>query len=96
MLQSLLLIWVLALDPEGAAGVYERELGYQRGESGWLQADLAAAMERPELAGRPFQTVYPPRGSAGGYSLGTGRQQRVPIHGTPGLECHRIPGARSG
>ena len=62
MLQSLLLIWVLALDPEGAAGVYERELGYQRGESGWLQADLAAAMERPELAGRPFQTVYPPEG----------------------------------
>jgi len=62
MLKSILLIWALAVEPEAVAAVYAHELDYVLGESGVVAPALAHALKRPELAGRRYQTVYPPTG----------------------------------
>ena len=66
MLKSILMVWVLALNPEDAARTYSEQLGFVAGETGTVSSDLAHTLARPELAGRSFYTVYPEQGPATG------------------------------
>ena len=62
MLKSILMVWVLAQNLGATQQAYEDYLGYTLVDEGVMSAELSIAIERPELAGRPFATLMPPDG----------------------------------
>ena len=62
MLKSILMVWVLAQNLGATQHAYEDYLGYTVVETGVMPGELAVAIERPELTGRPFATLMPPEG----------------------------------
>ncbi len=62
MLKSILMVWVLAQNMVLTEQAYQDYLGYRKVDEGVVTAELAHAIERPELAGRPFMTMMPATG----------------------------------
>ena len=62
MLKSILMVWVLAQNMMLTEQAYHDYLGYRKVDEGVVPAELARAIERPELAGRAFMTLMPATG----------------------------------
>ena len=62
MLKSILMVWVLAQNLVLTEEAYEDYLGYRSVDEGVMSAELAAAIDRPELADRRFVTMMPRSG----------------------------------
>jgi hypothetical protein len=62
MLKSILVVWVLAQNLTLTQEAYEDYLGYRSVDEGVMPAELAAAIDRPELADRRFVTMMPRSG----------------------------------
>ena len=62
MLKSILMVWVLAQNMVLTEQAYQDYLGYLKVDEGVVPAELARAIERPELARRPFMTLMPATG----------------------------------
>ena len=62
MLKSILMVWVLAQNLALTQEAYEDYLGYRSVDAGVMSAELAAAIDRPELADRRFVTMMPRSG----------------------------------
>ena len=69
MLKSILMVWVLAQNPALTQEAYEDYLGYRSVDAGVMSAELAAAIDRPELADRRFVTMMPRSGPQVGLRL---------------------------
>lgn len=69
MLKSILMVWVLAQNLALTQEAYEDYLGYRSVDAGVMSAELAAAIDRPELADRPFVTMMPRSGPQVGLRL---------------------------
>jgi hypothetical protein len=69
MLKSILMVWVLAQNLALTQQAYEDYLGYRSVDAGVMSAELAAAIDRPELADRRFVTMMPRSGPQVGLRL---------------------------
>ena len=69
MLKSILMVWVLAQNLALTEKAYEDYLGYRPVDEGVMSAELAAAIDRPELADRRFVTMMPGSGPQVGLRL---------------------------
>ena len=69
MLKSILMVWVLAQNLALTQEAYEDYLGYRSVDAGVMSAELAAAIDRPELANRRFVTMMPRSGPQVGLRL---------------------------
>ena len=69
MLKSILMVWVLAHNLALTQEAYEDYLGYRSVDAGVMSAELAAAIDRPELADRRFVTMMPHSGPQVGLRL---------------------------
>ena len=69
MLKSILMVWVLAQNLALTQEAYEDYLGYRSVDEGVMSAELAAAIDRPELATRRFVTMMPRSGPQVGLRL---------------------------
>jgi len=69
MLKSILMVWVLAQNLALTQEAYEDYLGYRSIDEGVMSAELAAAIDRPELADRRFVTMMPRSGPQVGLRL---------------------------
>ena len=69
MLKSILMVWVLAQNLALTQEAYEDYLGYRSVDEGAMPAELAAAIDRPELADRRFVTMMPRSGPQVGLRL---------------------------
>ena len=69
MLKSILMVWVLAQNLALTQEAYEDYLGYRSVDAGVMSAELAAAIDRPELADRRFVTMMPRSGPQVGLRL---------------------------
>ena len=69
MLKSILMVWVLAQNLALTQEAYEDYLGYRSVDEGVMSAELAAAIDRPELAARRFVTMMPRSGPQVGLRL---------------------------
>ena len=69
MLKSILMVWVLAQNLALTEEAYQDYLGYRSVDEGVMSAELAAAIDRPELADRRFVTMMPRSGSQVGLRL---------------------------
>ena len=69
MLKSILMVWVLAQNLALTQEAYEDYLGYRSVDAGVMSAELAAAIDRPELAARRFVTMMPRSGPQVGLRL---------------------------
>ena len=69
MLKSNLMVWVLAQNLALTQEAYEDYLGYRSVDEGVMSAELAAAIDRPELAARRFVTMMPRSGPQVGLRL---------------------------
>ena len=69
MLKSILMIWVLAKNLALTQEAYEDYLGYRSVDEGVMSAELAAAIDRPELADKRFVTMMPRSGPQVGLRL---------------------------
>ena len=69
MLKSILMVWVLAHNLALTQEAYEDYLGYRSVDAGVMSAELAAAIDRPELADRRFVTMMPRSGPQVGLRL---------------------------
>ena len=69
MLKSILMVWVLAQNLALTQEAYEDYLGYRSVDEGVMSAELAAAIDRPELADRRFVTMMPRSGPQVGLRL---------------------------
>ena len=69
MLKSILMVWVLAQNLSLTQEAYEDYLGYRSVDEGVMSAELAAAIDRPELAARRFVTMMPRSGPQVGLRL---------------------------
>ena len=69
MLKSILMVWVLAHNLALTQEAYEDYLGYRSVDAGVMSAELAAAIDRPELAARRFVTMMPRSGPQVGLRL---------------------------
>ena len=69
MLKSILMVWVLAQNLALTQEAYEDYLGYRSVDAGVMAAELAAAIDRPELADRRFVTMMPRSGPQVGLRL---------------------------
>ena len=69
MLKSILMVWVLAQNLALTQEAYEDYLGYRSVDEGMMSAELAAAIDRPELADRRFVTMMPRSGPQVGLRL---------------------------
>ena len=72
MLKSILMVWVLAQNLALTQEAYEDYLGYRSVDAGVMSAELAAAIDRPELADRRFVTMMPRSGPQVGLRLVAG------------------------
>ncbi len=72
MLKSILMVWVLAHNLALTQEAYEDYLGYRSVDAGVMSAELAAAIDRPELADRRFVTMMPRSGPQVGLRLVAG------------------------
>ena len=72
MLKSILMVWVLAHNLALTQEAYEDYLGYRSVDAGVMSAELAAAIDRPELAARRFVTMMPRSGPQVGLRLVAG------------------------
>ena len=80
MLKSILMVWVLAHNLALTQEAYEDYLGYRSVDAGVMSAELAAAIDRPELADRRFVTMIAALGSTGGTPSRRGRRFRLCAH----------------
>ena len=69
MLKSILMVWVLAQNLALTQEAYKDYLGYRPVDEGVMSAELAAAIDRPELADRRFVTMMPRSGPQVGLRL---------------------------
>jgi len=69
MLKSILMVWVLAQNLALTQEAYEDYLDYRSVDEGVMSAELAAAIDRPELADRRFVTMMPRSGPQVGLRL---------------------------
>ena len=69
MLKSILMVWVLAQNLALTQEAYEDYLGYRSVDAGVMSAELAAAIDRPELADRRFVIMMPRSGPQVGLRL---------------------------
>ena len=69
MLKSILMVWVLAQNLALTQEAYEDYLGYRHVDEGVMSAELAAAIDRPELADKCFVTMMPRSGPQVGLRL---------------------------
>ena len=69
MLKSILMVWVLAQNLALTQEAYEDYLGYRSVDEGVMSAELAAAIDRPELADKRFVTMMPRSGPQVGLRL---------------------------
>ena len=69
MLKSIFMVWVLAQNLALTEEAYEDYLGYRSVDEGVMSAELAAAIDRPELADRRFVTMMPRSGPQVGLRL---------------------------
>ena len=69
MLKSILMVWVLAQNLALTQEAYEDYLGYRSVDEGVMSVELAAAIDRPELADRRFVTMMPRSGPQVGLRL---------------------------
>ena len=69
MLKSILMVWVLAQNLALTEEAYEDYLGYRSVDEGVMSVELAAAIDRPELADRLFVTMMPRSGPQVGLRL---------------------------
>ena len=69
MLKSILMVWVLAQNLALTEEAYEDYLGYRSVDEGVMSVELAAAIDRPELADRRFVTMMPRSGPQVGLRL---------------------------
>ena len=69
MLKSILMIWVLTQNLALTQEAYEDYLGYRPVDEGVMSGELAAAIDRPELADRRFVTMMPRSGPQVGLRL---------------------------
>ena len=69
MLKSILMVWVLAQNLALTQEAYEDYLGYRSVDEGVMSAELAAAVDRPELAEKRFVTMMPRSGPQVGLRL---------------------------
>ena len=69
MLQSILMVWVLSQYIALSAAAYERDMGYLPGGRGVFSESMATALDRPEIAGQQYLTLYPPSGPQVGLRL---------------------------
>ena len=69
MLKTILMVWVLAQNLALTQEAYEDYLGYRSVDAGVMSAELAAAIDRPELAARRFVTMMPRSGPQVGLRL---------------------------
>lgn len=69
MLKSILMVWVLAQNLALTQEAYEDYLGYRSVDAGVMSAELAAAIDRPELVGARFVTMMPRSGPQVGLRL---------------------------
>ena len=69
MLKSIFMVWVLAQNLALTQEAYEDYLGYRSVDEGVMSAELAAAIDRPELADRRFVTMMPRSGPQVGLRL---------------------------
>ena len=74
MLKSILMVWVLAQNLVVTQAAYEEYLGYRLVDEGYIEATLAAAIDRPELAGQPYVTLMPASGPQVGIRLVNGAE----------------------
>lgn len=74
MLKSILMVWLLAQDLAVTQVAYEDYLGYRAVDEGVMSAELALAINRPQLAGRPFVTLVPRSGPQVGIRIVQGGQ----------------------
>ena len=77
MLKSILMVWVLAQNMVLTEQAYQDYLGYRKVDEGVVSAELARAIERPELAGRPFMTLMPVTGPQVGIRVIEGGAQVI-------------------
>ena len=81
MLKSILMVWVLAQNLALTQEAYEDYLGYRSVDEGVMSVELAAAIDRPELADRRFVTMMPRSGPQVGLRLVEGGVSGyVPMH----------------
>ena len=69
MLKSILMVWVLAQNLALTQEAYEDYLDYRSVDEGVMSAELAAAIDRPELTDRRFVTMMPRSGPQVGLRL---------------------------
>ena len=69
MLKSILMVWVLAQNLALTQEAYEDYLGYRSVDEGVMSAELAEAIDRPELADKRFVTMMPRSGPQVGLRL---------------------------
>ena len=69
MLKSILMVWVLAQNLALTQEAYEDYLGYRSVDEGVMSAEMAAAIDRPELADKRFVTMMPRSGPQVGLRL---------------------------
>ena len=69
MLKSILMVWILAQNLALTQEAYEDYLGYRSVDEGVMSAELAAAIDRPELADKRFVTMMPRSGPQVGLRL---------------------------
>ena len=69
MLKSILMVWVLAQNLALTQEAYEDYLDYRSVDVGVMSAELAAAIDRPELADKRFVTMMPRSGPQVGLRL---------------------------
>ncbi len=69
MLKSILMVWVLAQNLGLTQEAYEDYLDYRSVDEGVMSAELAAAIDRPELADRRYVTMMPRSGPQVGLRL---------------------------
>ncbi|MED5314890.1 MAG: hypothetical protein VYB84_02520, partial [Pseudomonadota bacterium] len=68
-MKSILMVWVLAQNLALTQEAYEDYLGYRSVDEGVMSAELAAAIDRPELADKRFVTMMPRLGPQVGLRL---------------------------
>ena len=69
MLKSILMVWVLAQNLALTEEAYQDYLGYRSVDEGVMSAEMAAAIDRPELADKRFVTMMPRSGPQVGLRL---------------------------
>ena len=74
MLKSILMAWVLAQNLAATEQAYHDYLGYVLVDEGVMSADLAGAIARPHLTGKPYVTLMPPTGPQVGIRIVQGGQ----------------------